>query len=104
MFWVYNFNIKRTISFSKGQTHPILLKSHFYNPERIHPLGESVPENMSCNVGLLFLAFHQMEAFMVKAFRGDAVVYLPRASNNADHESLRLTRRVKYFQNADRSA
>jgi len=35
---------------------------------------------------------------MAKAFRGDAVASLPRSSNNASHGSLRLTRRVKYFQ------
>ena len=35
---------------------------------------------------------------MVKAFRGEAVVNLPQASNNAGHRSLRLARRVKYFQ------
>jgi len=41
---------------------------------------------------------HQTEGFMDKALRGDAVVHLPRASNNAGHESLRLARRVKSFQ------
>jgi hypothetical protein len=35
---------------------------------------------------------------MVKAFRGEAVVNLPRASNNVGHGSLRLARRVEYFQ------
>jgi len=35
---------------------------------------------------------------MAKALRGDAVVQLPRASNNAGHGSLRLARRVKSFQ------
>jgi len=31
---------------------------------------------------------------MAKAFRGEAVVSLPQASNNAGHGSLRLARRV----------
>jgi len=35
---------------------------------------------------------------MAKALRGEAVVHLPQTSNNAGHESLRLARRVKYFQ------
>ena len=35
---------------------------------------------------------------MVKALRGEAVVLLPRVSNNTDHECLRLARRVKTFQ------
>ncbi|CAB5097806.1 hypothetical protein D3OALGA1CA_1218, partial [Olavius algarvensis associated proteobacterium Delta 3] len=35
---------------------------------------------------------------MAKALRGEAVVNLPRTSNNAGHESLRLARRVKSFQ------
>jgi len=35
---------------------------------------------------------------MAKAFRGEAVVHLPRASNNAGHGRLRLARRVKFFQ------
>ena len=34
---------------------------------------------------------------MAKALRGEAVVLLPRASNNTGHESLRLARRVKWF-------
>ena len=33
-----------------------------------------------------------------EAFRGEAVVTLPRVSNNAGHGSLRLARMVKYFQ------
>ena len=36
------------------------------------------------------LTLHRTEAFMAKAFRGDAVVNLPRALNNDGHESLRL--------------
>ena len=39
-----------------------------------------------------------MEAFLVKAFRGDAVVRLPQTSNNEGQGSLRLARRVKTFQ------
>jgi len=35
---------------------------------------------------------------MGKTLRGEAVVHLPRVSNNADHGLLRLARRVKYFQ------
>ena len=35
---------------------------------------------------------------MGKAFRGEAVVNLPQASNNAGHGNLRLARRVKCFQ------
>ncbi|CAB5124935.1 hypothetical protein D3OALGB2SA_3221 [Olavius algarvensis associated proteobacterium Delta 3] len=35
---------------------------------------------------------------MGKAFRGEAVVNLPRASNNADHGLLLLARRVNPFQ------
>jgi len=35
---------------------------------------------------------------MAKAFRGEAVVNLPQASNNAGHGSLRLAQRVKYLQ------
>jgi len=35
---------------------------------------------------------------MAKALRGEAVVHLPRTSNNAGHESLRLAQRVKSFQ------
>ncbi|CAB5097437.1 Aldehyde dehydrogenase (EC, partial [Olavius algarvensis associated proteobacterium Delta 3] len=31
-------------------------------------------------------------------YEGEAVVNLPRTSNNAGHESLRLARRVKSFQ------
>ena len=42
--------------------------------------------------------FHQKETFMAKAFRGEAVGRLPRASNNAGHGSLLLARRVKLFQ------
>ncbi len=34
---------------------------------------------------------------MAKALRGEAVVRLPRASNNMGHERLRLARRVKWF-------
>ncbi len=34
---------------------------------------------------------------MAKALRGEAVVHLPRASNNTGHERLRLARRVKWF-------
>ena len=41
---------------------------------------------------------HQTETFMAKALRGEAVVLLPRTSNNAGHGSLRLARRVKCFQ------
>jgi len=44
---------------------------------------------------------HQMETFMAKAFRDEAVVNLPRVSNNAGHGSLRLARRVKCFQVVD---
>ena len=32
-----------------------------------------------------------------EAFRGEAVVNLPRSSNNAGHESLRLAQRVHLF-------
>ena len=35
---------------------------------------------------------------MAKAFRGEAVVNLPQASNNAGHGSLRLARRVHIFR------
>jgi len=35
---------------------------------------------------------------MSKALRGEAVVHLPRASNNAAHGHLRLARRVRFFQ------
>jgi len=35
---------------------------------------------------------------MAKALRGDAVVPLPRASNNDGHEDLRVAQRVKSFQ------
>jgi hypothetical protein len=35
---------------------------------------------------------------MVKALRGEAVVLLPRISNNADHGCLRLALGVKTFQ------
>ncbi|CAB5133835.1 hypothetical protein D3OALGA1CA_3498 [Olavius algarvensis associated proteobacterium Delta 3] len=35
---------------------------------------------------------------MGKALRGEAVVYLPRASNNTDHGRLLLARRVNSFQ------
>jgi len=41
---------------------------------------------------------HQMETFMGKALRDEAVVRLPRISNNAGHGGLRLARRVKSFQ------
>ncbi len=34
---------------------------------------------------------------MAKALRGEAVVNLPRASNNTGHESLRWARRVKWI-------
>jgi len=34
---------------------------------------------------------------MDEALRGEAVLHLPRASNNTGHESLRLARRVKFF-------
>ncbi|CAB5089285.1 hypothetical protein D3OALGA1CA_790 [Olavius algarvensis associated proteobacterium Delta 3] len=47
---------------------------------------------------VLVRALHQMESFMSKALRGDAVVQLPRASNNAGHGSFRLARRGKSFQ------
>ena len=40
---------------------------------------------------------HQTETFMAKALRGEAVVHLPRASNNTGHERLCLARRVKWF-------
>ncbi len=40
---------------------------------------------------------HQTETFMAKALRGEAVVHLPRASNNTGHEGIRLARRVKWF-------
>jgi hypothetical protein len=33
---------------------------------------------------------HQLEDLMFKAFRGEAVVQLPRTLNNAEHESLHL--------------
>ncbi|CAB5141553.1 hypothetical protein D3OALGA1CA_4237 [Olavius algarvensis associated proteobacterium Delta 3] len=35
---------------------------------------------------------------MTKALGGEAVVHLPRASNNAGHGSLRLAQRGKSFQ------
>ena len=35
---------------------------------------------------------------MAKTFRGEAVVHLPRTSNNAGHGMLRLACRVKLFQ------
>jgi len=38
---------------------------------------------------------------MAKALRGEAVVRLPRISNNAGHGGLRLARRVKSFQVVD---
>jgi len=41
---------------------------------------------------------HQMETFMGKALRDEAVARLPRVSNNAVHGGLRLARRVKSFQ------
>ena len=34
---------------------------------------------------------------MAKAFRGEAVVHLPRASNKKGHASLRLAHRVEWF-------
>ena len=41
---------------------------------------------------------HQMEAYMAKAFRDEAVVDLPRVSNNKGHESLRWPEWGKSFQ------
>ena len=38
---------------------------------------------------------------MGKAFRDEAVVDLPRVSNNVGHGSLRLAHRVKSFQKID---
>ena len=42
--------------------------------------------------------FYQMETFMPKAFRDEAVVNLSQVSNNAGHGSLRMARRVKFIQ------
>ena len=56
---------------------------------------------------LLTRMLHHMETFMVNALRDEAVVDLPRVSNNAGlqiptnrrgHGSLSLARRVKSFQ------
>jgi len=42
-------------------------------------------------------ALQRMEGFMAKALRGEAVVRLPRALNNAGHGSLRSSQKGEIF-------
>jgi len=46
---------------------------------------------------ILARTLHQPETFMIKALRGEAVVHLPRTSNNAEHGRLRLARKGENF-------
>ena len=65
------------------------------------PLVPDEAMDVSCTI--LTRKFHQLVAFMAKACRGDAVVSLPRFSNNAGHGSLRLTHMRNLFSSFTRS-
>jgi len=67
-------------------------------------MGKAVPDGVSQALACPLSSYRRAESRQAPRFaircslRGEAVVQLPRASNNADHGSLRLARRVKSFQ------